>query len=40
MKTNPLLVSGADAQNIVAALGQVKPEVKAFVTDYTNKLVK
>jgi tripartite-type tricarboxylate transporter receptor subunit TctC len=40
VKTNPLLVSGADAQNIVAALGQVKPEVKAFVTDYTNKLVK
>ena len=40
VKTNPLLVSGADAQEIVAALGKVKPEVKAFVVDYTAKLVK
>jgi len=23
-----------------AALGKVKPEIKAFVIDYTNKLVK
>ena len=27
-------------QEIVAALGKVKPEIKAFVIDYTNKLVK
>ena len=33
-------VAGAVAQEIVAALGKVKPEIKAFVIDYTNKLVK
>jgi len=40
VKTDPLVVPGADAQEIVAALGKVKPEIKAFVIDYTNKLVK
>ena len=40
VKTDPLLVPGADAQEIITALGKVKPEVKAFVIDYTNKLVK
>jgi hypothetical protein len=40
VKTDPLLVPGADAQEIITALGKVKPEIKAFVIDYTNKLVK
>jgi hypothetical protein len=40
VKTDPLVVPGADAQEIVATLGKVKPEIKAFVIDYTNKLVK
>jgi hypothetical protein len=40
VKTDPLVVPGADAQEIVAALGKVKPEIKTFVIDYTNKLVK
>jgi hypothetical protein len=40
VKTDPLVVPGADAQEIVAALATVKPEVKAFVLDYTSKLVK
>jgi tripartite-type tricarboxylate transporter receptor subunit TctC len=40
MKSPPILVSGADAEEIVAALGKVKPEIKAFLVDYTKKLVK
>jgi tripartite-type tricarboxylate transporter receptor subunit TctC len=40
VKTDPILVSGEDAQDIVAALGKVKPEIKAFLTDYSNRLVK
>jgi tripartite-type tricarboxylate transporter receptor subunit TctC len=40
VKTDPILVSGEDAQDIVSALGKVKPEIKAFLTDYSNRLVK
>ena len=40
MKSPPILVSGQDAQEIIAALGRVKPEIKAFLVDYTSKLVK
>jgi tripartite-type tricarboxylate transporter receptor subunit TctC len=40
MKSPPILVSGADAEEIVADLGKVKPEIKAFLVDYTKKLVK
>jgi tripartite-type tricarboxylate transporter receptor subunit TctC len=40
VKTTPLLRPGEEAQQIVAALGSVKPEIKAFIVDYTNKLVK
>jgi len=40
VKTTPLLRTGEEAQEIVAALGSVTPEVKAFIVDYTNKLVK
>jgi hypothetical protein len=40
VKTTPILLTGPEAQEIVAALGQIKPEVKAFLLDYSNKLVK
>jgi hypothetical protein len=40
VKTKPILLSGQEAQEIVAALGQVTPEIKAFLLDYSNKLVK
>jgi tripartite-type tricarboxylate transporter receptor subunit TctC len=40
LKTDPILVSGEDAQAIVAALATVKPEIKAFLADYSNKLVR
>jgi hypothetical protein len=40
IRTPPVMVSGDDAQEIVAALGTVKPEIKTFVADYTNSLVK
>jgi len=34
VKTKPILLSGQEAQEIVAALGQVKPEINAFLLDY------
>jgi putative tricarboxylic transport membrane protein len=40
LKTKPILVSGEDAQAIVAALATVKPEIKTFLVDYSNKLVR
>jgi tripartite-type tricarboxylate transporter receptor subunit TctC len=40
VKTDPLLVSGEEAQDIVADLAKVKPEIKAFLLDYSNRLVK
>jgi len=40
MKSPPILVSGAEAQEIVADIAKVKPEIRAFLVDYTAKLVK
>ncbi len=40
MKAAPILVTGDDAQEIIGALGKIKPEIKAFLVDYTNKLVR
>lgn len=40
VKSTPILVTGEEAQGIVAALASVKPEIKAFLLDYSNKLVK
>ena len=37
---NGVSVSWKDLVSGDAALGKVKPEIKAFVIDYTNKLVK
>jgi tripartite-type tricarboxylate transporter receptor subunit TctC len=40
VKTKPILVTGEEAQAIVAALAQVKPEIKTFLLDYSNRLVR
>jgi len=40
MKSPPILVSGAEAQEIVADIAKVKPEIRTFLVDYTSKLVK
>jgi tripartite-type tricarboxylate transporter receptor subunit TctC len=40
VKTEPILVAGNDGQDIIAALGKVKPEMKAFFVDYSNRLLK
>src|SRR5262249_53679767 len=40
VKTKPILVTGEEAQAMVAALGNVKPEIKAFLLDYSNRLVR
>jgi tripartite-type tricarboxylate transporter receptor subunit TctC len=40
VKTAPVLVSGQEGQQFLAAVGKIKPELKAFITDYSNRLVK
>jgi len=40
VKTKPILVTGEEAQQMVAALGKVKLEIKAFLLDYSNRLVR
>jgi hypothetical protein len=40
VKTNPVLVTGDEGQAILAELGKIKPEIKAFITDYSNRLVR
>jgi hypothetical protein len=40
IRTPPIMVSGSEAQSIVAELAKVKPEVKTYLLDYTNSLVK
>jgi tripartite-type tricarboxylate transporter receptor subunit TctC len=40
VKTRPLLLTGEAAQEIVADLARVKPEIKSFLVDYSNKLVR
>jgi putative tricarboxylic transport membrane protein len=40
VKTEPVLVSGGEGQDILAALAKVKPEIKAFLVDYSNRLVR
>ncbi len=39
IKTPPILVSGEEGQAILAGLGNIKPQIKAFITDYSNRLV-
>ena len=40
VKTKPLLLTGEEAQDIVAALAKVKPEITAFLVDYSTRLVR
>jgi tripartite-type tricarboxylate transporter receptor subunit TctC len=40
VKTQPILVSGEEGQQFLAAVGKIKPEIKAFITDYSSRLVK
>ena len=40
VKTQPILLTGEAAQELVADLDKVKPEIKTFLLDYSNKLVK
>jgi tripartite-type tricarboxylate transporter receptor subunit TctC len=40
VKTDPVLVTGDEGQAILAELGKIKPEIKAFITDYSNRLVR
>src|SRR5262245_53164798 len=40
VKTEPILLTGEEAQDIVAALSQVRPEIKAFLLDYSHRLVR
>jgi tripartite-type tricarboxylate transporter receptor subunit TctC len=39
VKTSPVMRTGEEVQQVVAELNRVKPETKAFIVDYTNKLV-
>jgi hypothetical protein len=40
IKTEPTLVSGAEGQQILARVGKPHPEIKAFLLDYLDKLLK
>jgi tripartite-type tricarboxylate transporter receptor subunit TctC len=40
VKTPPILVTGEEGQAIFAALANIRPEIKAFIIDYCNHLVK
>ena len=39
VKSKPILVAGQEAQGVIAALGRVTPETRAFLLDYSNQLV-
>ena len=40
VKSDPVLVKGEDGAAIMAALGKVGPEVKTFLKDYGDNLLK
>jgi hypothetical protein len=40
VKSMPMLRTGAEVQGIVADLSRAKPETKAFIVDYSNKLTR
>jgi tripartite-type tricarboxylate transporter receptor subunit TctC len=40
VETEPILLTGEEAQDIVAALGGVTPGIRAFLVDYSNRLIK
>lgn len=39
VKTPPIMVSGTDAEAMIGELGKVRPEIKAYLTEYTGRLV-
>ena len=39
-KTAPVLVSGQEGQLVPAAFGKNRPEIKAFIADYSSRLVE
>jgi hypothetical protein len=38
IKTEPILVSGGDGQEVLTELGKVRPEIKDFLTDYIGRI--
>jgi uncharacterized membrane protein YuzA (DUF378 family) len=40
VKTEPILVSGEEGQQLLAAVGKIRPQIRAFITDYSNRLVQ
>jgi hypothetical protein len=38
IKTQPILVSGSEGQEILADLGKVKPEIKEYLINYVSKI--
>jgi tripartite-type tricarboxylate transporter receptor subunit TctC len=40
VKTEPILVAGKEGQEIISALGSMRPEIRAFLAEYCNRLVK
>jgi tripartite-type tricarboxylate transporter receptor subunit TctC len=40
VKSDPVLVSGEDGAAIMAALGEVRPEIKSFLVEYGNRLTR
>jgi tripartite-type tricarboxylate transporter receptor subunit TctC len=36
--SEPILVSGREGQKILAALGKIRPEIKDFLIDYSNRM--
>ncbi|MFL6799174.1 MAG: Bug family tripartite tricarboxylate transporter substrate binding protein [Xanthobacteraceae bacterium] len=40
VKTDPILVPAAEGQEIIADLGKISPQIRAFLVDYSNRLIK
>jgi hypothetical protein len=40
LATRPIMISGAEGQNILAGLGQVSRKIKDFLIDYTNHVTE
>ena len=38
IKTEPILVTGGEGQEVLAELGKVRPEVKDFLVDYMGRM--
>ena len=40
LATQPIMVSGAEGQNILVGLGKVPRQTKDFLVDYTNRITE